>query len=458
MSGIPIWVWCCDALGVTAVVCLLPLGRRRRVGKEQYCRQCGYLLRGLESKRCPECGAHLIDRNIAQGEVTRRWWAIITACLILPLSAVLTATLRRDQTPIPIVRLPLPAPVHFYVNPDPYAGMSNASVLKLLKSNKQTEVESAWTELTKRDWAGQLSHEERQNLVEFALAQERRSGSRYTYFDQQLLTYVGHWAYVGDLPQNQVKELYQRAVAAQLEVRNQTISDVPIPNADVIGFEVHIPGPGPNNGPYLVRLNTPAVYIDGTQVSMPMEPDFGSTGFNNLRMFPNCNYPAQTIGKHQLDVTLRVRVYTGNTNSPILYDANQHLTGGFELLRKIPTDSIVPIFDPNIAGAVRAAIGPPRISKGGDYNLDGDIRVNNPPASMAYDVYVRYRGREFRITQFAWEPGDGDCDFSLSCHLQMPVTNIIDVILRPAAFAATESSKKHNYWNQEITFHDVPVT
>jgi len=149
----------------------------------------------------------------------------------------------------------------------------------------------------------------------------------------------------------------------------------------------------------------------------------------------------------------------GTSTRRLLYDAEQHLSVGFELLKDIPKSSVTPVFDPKLASAVAAAIGPPRISIGdNNYDLDSDIRVNNPPIDLAYDVYVRYGGREFPMTKFAWESGDGDCDFSLSCHVHVPVGRKVDIILRPGYVAASDVSKKYNYWNQEITFHDVPVT
>ncbi len=39
----------------------------RRLGDDPHCRKCGYLLHGLESQRCPECGATLSPEAIARG-------------------------------------------------------------------------------------------------------------------------------------------------------------------------------------------------------------------------------------------------------------------------------------------------------------------------------------------------------------------------------------------------------
>src|SRR5262245_48600436 len=56
-----------------AGITMLIAGRwPRRKGDEPHCRRCNYSLIGLESKRCPECGTELTDRNIVRGERHRR--------------------------------------------------------------------------------------------------------------------------------------------------------------------------------------------------------------------------------------------------------------------------------------------------------------------------------------------------------------------------------------------------
>ncbi len=47
---------CILTLAVYLVMVRLTVGRKRTADRETHCRQCGYILRGLLTPRCPECG------------------------------------------------------------------------------------------------------------------------------------------------------------------------------------------------------------------------------------------------------------------------------------------------------------------------------------------------------------------------------------------------------------------
>jgi len=44
----------------------------RRTGTDPFCGKCDYVLLGLESERCPECGQFLSPRTIVRGHRRRR--------------------------------------------------------------------------------------------------------------------------------------------------------------------------------------------------------------------------------------------------------------------------------------------------------------------------------------------------------------------------------------------------
>jgi hypothetical protein len=70
---------------------LLYAGRRRRVGDEPHCRGCNYLLHGIQSERCPECGTALWPLAIVRGEPTRRWAPFVAGWLMIVLTALFLA-------------------------------------------------------------------------------------------------------------------------------------------------------------------------------------------------------------------------------------------------------------------------------------------------------------------------------------------------------------------------------
>jgi ribosomal protein L34E len=55
----------------------------RRTGTTPHCRPCGYVLEGIDSDRCPECGQYLSPRTIIRGRRVRRPYLAAIACLLL---------------------------------------------------------------------------------------------------------------------------------------------------------------------------------------------------------------------------------------------------------------------------------------------------------------------------------------------------------------------------------------
>ena len=54
--------------GIGLGICLVRIGSQRRVGSAPHCLKCNYPIMGISGATCPECGAVLNLRTIAQGE------------------------------------------------------------------------------------------------------------------------------------------------------------------------------------------------------------------------------------------------------------------------------------------------------------------------------------------------------------------------------------------------------
>jgi hypothetical protein len=62
----------------------------RRAGTDPFCRRCDYLLLGIESDRCPECGQFLSPRTIIRGHRRRRTPLTLLGVLLLFLGILTT--------------------------------------------------------------------------------------------------------------------------------------------------------------------------------------------------------------------------------------------------------------------------------------------------------------------------------------------------------------------------------
>ncbi|MFI5379033.1 MAG: hypothetical protein ACHRHE_07045 [Tepidisphaerales bacterium] len=82
--GLMVYYWPEAAAGIVALLALrwlIRVARTKQYPGEQHCRRCNYLLKGLLSGRCPECGTELSARNRVAGR--RRWPRVVMALAVL---------------------------------------------------------------------------------------------------------------------------------------------------------------------------------------------------------------------------------------------------------------------------------------------------------------------------------------------------------------------------------------
>jgi len=188
------------------------LGRQRRVGNNPHCRRCNYLLHGINSDRCPECGAMLSPAAIAYGERCRRRAPLLVGFTILALwIAFAWGGLNRLQSV------------------DWYHYKPTFLVLKDLNSAQPTAALRAWNELTRRESQGSLSTANREKLVTFALANQAVAKTPFSILDTATIDYVGSRLSAGQLTEEQKTDLFDRSIRLQLHVRAKVIAGDPVP-------------------------------------------------------------------------------------------------------------------------------------------------------------------------------------------------------------------------------------
>jgi hypothetical protein len=426
-------------LPLVLAVPLLIRGRRRRVGSEPHCRKCDYLLHGIESERCPECGSALSPKTIVHGERRRRVPSFIGGWLLLLLGlaiVIAAATVQVQQ-----IDWYEYEPTHF--------------VLKDLASQNNATVIKAWHELTRRDALGSLSAGVRDKLVQFAIAQQGKAAAPYSPLDTDTINYLGSRITAGDLPKDQQTKVFEQSVQTNLLIRPRVLQ------GDSIPYLFAHQGLGPTNGSYWSTLSERGGAIDGR-----IEPNenigasgsdsgFGSGSFgSSLSPLPP--------GKHQIALNFRIQIFRGTMNvgpSTLLYQADRTLTGSVEIVTKEIGLPIQPLFDPKVAASVNAAISPGSFTYSSKNKfLDGEIRINNAPVNLAFDVFARYDGAEHPLNAVTYRANSGLWQFGVNSQPPLPPPKTIDLILRPSEAAARNTVDLQNYWNRELVFPAVPVT
>jgi hypothetical protein len=107
---------------------------------------------------------------------------------------------------------------------------------------------------------------------------------------------------------------------------------------------------------------------------------------------------------------------------------------------------------------VKAAVSPAGFAYArGSRQLNGSINFTNPPVDFAFDVFVRYGGKEYPMGQVSCRSGPGMNCYGIVIVASDPAPKQIDVILRPSRQAAAGTVGLYSYWNKEIVFKNVPV-
>jgi hypothetical protein len=192
---------------------LLYVGRRRRVGGAPHCRNCNYLLHGLSSERCPECGSVLSSAAIVYGEPRRRWKSFFAGWLVLLLLGFLVFT----------------GGISEFQSVDWYHYKPAHFVLRDLNSGRAPDQQRAWTELMRRDAAKSLSADVRDAMARFTLTQQANAVQPYNSLDTDTINYLGARCLANDLPADQRTRFFEQSIRTKLIVRNPVVAGDRVP-------------------------------------------------------------------------------------------------------------------------------------------------------------------------------------------------------------------------------------
>jgi hypothetical protein len=417
---------------------LLYIGRGRRVGDEPHCRKCNYLLHGLSSERCPECGSVLLPAAIVYGEPRRRWKTFLAGWLVLLLLGILIISGGVDQLQ----------------NVDWYHYKPTYFVLRDLNSGRLVDQQWAWTELMRRDADKSLWAKTRDVMARFALASQANAAQPYNSLDIDTINYLGRRCLAKDLPADQLTKFFEQSIRTKLAIRNTVVFGDRVPY-----LTIH-EGLGPSQGNFWTKQSSRGVALDGRIVG-DASGGYGTySGFGSGSLGTTAKCPSP--GKYELSVTVRIEIFNGPMNPPgaatLEYQCDRTMTGNFEVVATKPANLIQPVFDRKLAAAMKAAVTPQNLRYSRkDRMLDGMIQFNNPPMSLAFEVIARYGGKEHRLGEVTYHSPAGVSGYSTSGSVADPPPATVDVILRPSEQAADDTVDIYSYWNQEMVFPNVPV-
>jgi hypothetical protein len=304
-------------------------------------------------------------------------------------------------------------------------------VLLNLRWGSSASIDAGWMELVRRDQRGLLSPNQRDKMVQFALAQQATPLSRDLERDT-VLNYLADRFLSGSLPPQQSQRFVQQAVRLKLAVRPTIIAGDPLPilvtvdqkYSDWLGI-ISFPQ---------VKVSVQTAIVDGQN-----SRNVGVTGdIGYLSAYLTADLPSPRMaGKHQIKVLVRTQVFTGlailnPSDLKLVYQDDRTLDGLFDVIPTAPPGFIHPISDPNLVAAMTSAVSTYNFGvRTNDNFLQGQIALRTPPANLSCDVLVRYGGKEYPVAVITYSTQRDVPAIDVSATLPQPVPDKIDVILRP---------------------------
>jgi hypothetical protein len=439
-------VWAAGIAVLLVGAVLAYAGRKRRVGSDPHCRRCDYLLVAINVDRCPECGSRLTPDAIAHGELTRRFGPFLAGWTLLALSiigggAVLTVRVR---------------------NLDWYGHMPTWYVMEDL--NSPATVHKAWTEMTRRDTAGLLGVSQQYDLVDSALARQANFSPPYGPFDLSVQNYLNGRYLAKTLSPVQVNKFLDQTVRTRLAVRQKVIAGDDAPYA--VPYNWLFPAGG--------RMQVVVTVVNATLDGRPFEARLpaASQRFSDHDELSGGQVPASlcaSAGPHHLALNIQMSLTNGagaRSSAPAaLYSSTRALSASFDVVPQQP-DPVTPVFDPNLAPALKSRLTPAPFVSVRANSLYVPINPAGTPVDFAFDVIARYGGADHRLASVAWctqtatEYLDNVAGGTMYPIILPPASNppaAIDVILKPDEQAARQTLDIYTFWNQEIDYLNVPV-
>jgi hypothetical protein len=407
-----------------------------RLGHEPHCGRCHYNLTGNVSDFCPECGSLLSPGSVRIGAPWRSHRRIVTGMLcFIPL--------------LPAAWLGLRTVDWYRFRPTAWliSDLNGADPLR------------AWTILDDRIRAGSLSESQRSRLIEMGL--QLQGSSTWTAYRQPLINELGTWAIDGLMSEAQKDRFFEAITKFTLRVRPSVIE------GDRLPYELK----AANNGPTFLQTtcSLDEVLIDNRTVLVESFGPMHSNGSSEetLQSYLTCS----GVGEHTLEMVLTYKLFkdpahfsppNGSTELTVhrgrVFEKTIRLTKSFKVLP--PTIQIETKSDPAVTNAIQASIWPDKLQIGRirsqQSRLTGILRIVSPPTDVAFDIFAKIHGQEYRLGGFCASRGT-DHVFGIFSTSRLPPVAQCELILRSAPQLARETIDIVDAWQGEIVFKDVPI-
>lgn len=411
--------------------------RSRRRGSTPRCRTCEYDLTGLVSDRCPECGTVITTESEVYGERYRRPVLGLIGLLLIVLAT-----------------LPLLKPVQ-QINW--YQYVPTGVVLNHLETTTGPALQKTWTEIQRRDKAGQLSKRHLHRLIEICLKEQASSSPRK--MQQTFINYLGQ-LYLDStrsqqqnaLSQEQADRFFSQMVTLEFETRPRVV------RGDSVPYRIKHWGHGPVRSFYS-KQEMLAIAVDDSEV----QRNGGATGGGvSGHGAMSSVFEYDVPGTHTVRVDLRLRIYddtvgTREEDRVLLYEEERSLKAEFELLDEEPEGYIQMVENPTLKQQLQNCITLERFAfRGRPNKLHAHMEFKKVPVNVAFEVLASIGGKEYHFSALDVSQGRS-IQWSVISDADIPPAESCTVIFRSSEKRARATVDLFEIWDGELVYENVPI-
>jgi hypothetical protein len=340
---------------------------------------------------------------------------------------------------------------------------------------------SALESLERREEAKRLPEKYREELVQFALADQAAPTTGPN--TQALMNYLGGRLLAHDLGAADASRFLRQCVRLSLEVRHKAVA------GKWVSYWIKIETRGPKTPPSVdstvweLQVGGWPALIDGTS-NKDRGGVFGlaiggvSIGQPFLeKAFATCS----SAGRHVLTCKVQIRIlYLGvglthgmalNVRTPdsdaadpnegqLLWKEERIFSAPVIVFADDGPDVFKLIDQPGSEAAMRKCITPHDLECNGNSHgtVEGHLQLKKLPYNIAFDVIARYGGKEHPLRSItARTMEDTDLHFWGSELFELPCQPTVDIILRSSREVAEDTPDLYAIWKGEIVYLNVPI-
>jgi hypothetical protein len=430
-------------------VFLLITARKHRVGDDPHCPKCDYLLHGLATPTCPECGHPITESNIVRGERQTNRKALAMGLVFIAVPLLLASTIG----------------LHLVRNFNWYQLRPTSWVLDDIASrDRRVDPFKAHREFHRRWRASGLSDAHQQRLARIALdeqavAHQHPRPRAPSPILPDLLKDLGKLALENKLTPDQKKQFLENCARMEVKVRHVVV------HGDIAPVQVsrHATSPTP---PWYVRHEQTTVQIGDRKPINTPKGSYGSV--SGVGAAGSTTFPIQSPppGEHTVKASETFSVYVSDSGNfrtdknPPLHTWTATATTTMKVIDKAPPDLIRPINDPTLAQAVKNSITikQARLDPTRD-TASVNLKFDNPPAPIAFEVFLKAGDHEFRVGEATVNKNNKSEIFaSNQWPKDIPQNHAtVTIILRPSEKLARWTVDLFEFWNSEFEFPNTPL-